>query len=616
MVLTFLALLAPVLLQQCSDKSTDTTDRTAPAAVADLAAGSASDTSLTLSWTAPGDDGTQGQAAQYNVRYYLRSITANNWDSAAPAGNVPDPAPAGTIEHLMIAGLLPDTTYYFAVRTADEMPNWSGLSNIAIGITLPVPDTIAPRRVSDLQVGDMSTTTVLLTWTAPGDDSATGTATVYDIRYAQYQITTENFLDADSVENAPTPSAAGTTENATISGLASNTAYYFAVRAGDESGNWSDVSNTDSVTTLPDPSSSWQRTYGTSSSDAARSVVAVDNEGFVMAGWTKATVSGNEDFYYMKVNTSSKFIWDGEFGGTGVDYAWSIVQAPDNGFAIAGLTYSTGAGNSDVQLTKIDQAGSHVWDKAYGGPGWEEGYAVKTTVDGGYILTGWSQTYGLRDLYLVKTNSSGDTLWTRKFGGAANETGYDVCRADQNGFVVVGGTESYGAGQQDVYRLRVADGGDSLWSRTYGGAGREFAASVVPSGTGGYLMAGATQSFGAGGYDVYAVMTDANGDSLWAEAFGGAGDDIAWAAAPTSDGGFVLVGETDSYGAGQKDVYLIKLDNSGSLLWQRTFGGPLGDAGYSVAPLSGGGFIVAGWTKSFGSGSADIYLIKVNDLGE
>jgi outer membrane protein assembly factor BamB len=177
-------------------------------------------------------------------------------------------------------------------------------------------------------------------------------------------------------------------------------------------------------------------------------------------------------------------------------------------------------------------------------------------------------------------------------------------------------TDSYGAGQQDVYVVRIDVDGDSLWTSTIGGADREFASAVTPGGDGGYILAGATRSFGAGGFDMYAVKIDAAGDSVWAETYGGGGDDYAWAIAPALDGGYVLAGETDSFGAGQNDVYLVKIDASGQLLWERTFGGALSDVSYSIAPLANGGFIVAGWTKSSGAGSGDIYLIKVDDQGE
>jgi len=610
------ALLALVFFQQCGDKSTDTSDKTPPAAVNDLAVGSATDSSLTLSWTAPGDDGTQGQAAEYDLRYYLNSITANNWDSATVIGSLTSPATPGTGESYLLNGLDFATTYYFAIKTADEIPNWSALSNSAVGTTLPEPDSVAPGAITDLQIAAVTASSVTLAWTAPGDDANSGTAAAYDIRFSLTAITDENFHDADSAENTPIPSPAGAQESATIAGLAGNTDYYFAITTADERDNLSAISNVAFGITLPGPTDSWERTYGTGASDAARSVVASDGAGYVTAGWTKATASGNEDFYVLSVDEVTRQLWDQTFGGDDIDYAWSISPTLDAGFIVGGLTYSFGAGNSDIQLVKLDGSGNIQWNTTYGGPGWDEGYAVRAASDGGYVVVGWTKTYGLKDLFVVRTNSVGDTAWTRQFGGAGNETGYDIYPFDNDGFIAVGMTESYGAGQQDVYVVRIDAAGDSLWTRTVGGADRDFATALTPSGDGGYVLAGATRSFGVGGFDMYAVKIDAAGDSVWAETYGGGGDEYAWAIARAQDGGYVLAGETDSFGAGQTDVYLIKIDASGQLLWQRTFGGALSDVSYSVAPLANGGFIVAGWTKSSGAGSGDIYLIKVDDQGE
>ena len=163
---------------------------TSPAAVTNLAAGSPTGTSLTLTWTAPGDDGTTGTATTYNVRYSSYGINESNWSGATQVSGEPTPAAAGTNQTMTVTGLTADTVYYFAIKTADEVSNWSGLSNNPSGRTANVT---APAAVTNLAAGSPTVSTVTLTWTAPGDDNNTGTATTYDIRYGASAINSGNW---------------------------------------------------------------------------------------------------------------------------------------------------------------------------------------------------------------------------------------------------------------------------------------------------------------------------------------------------------------------------------------------------------------------------------------
>ncbi len=217
-------------------------DTIPPAAVIDLAAGNAALHSLTLTWTAPGDDGVIGTAASYDIRWSTSTITDANWGSATPVTGLPVPTVAGTGQSVVVAGLSPATMYYFAMKTADEVPNVSALSNVASGQTL-IPDTTPPAAVTDLAVRTPTSTTVTLTWTAPGDDGNIGTATSYDIRYSTSTITDANWAGATPVPGLPTPTAAGTVQSVLVSGLHPSTTYYFAMKSADEIPNTSALSN-------------------------------------------------------------------------------------------------------------------------------------------------------------------------------------------------------------------------------------------------------------------------------------------------------------------------------------------------------------------------------------
>jgi len=219
-----------------------------PSVVDDLLAGSATDSSITLTWMAVGDDGNSGTAAQYDLRYSSAPITAANFNAATQIQGEPSPQAAGSQESFTVYGLSENTTYYFAMKVADEVPNWSGLSNATSAAT--EQESIAPAALDDLVAINVTGTTVDLVWTATGDDGANGTATFYDIRYSTSPITQANWNSATHVTSEPAPRPSGETETFTVAGLSQGTAYYFAVKVGDEVPNWSGLSNVATATTL------------------------------------------------------------------------------------------------------------------------------------------------------------------------------------------------------------------------------------------------------------------------------------------------------------------------------------------------------------------------------
>ncbi len=230
-------------------------DTTPPAAVMDLVAVAQTPMSLTLSWTAPGDDGDTGTASVYDLRYLTYPITAANWVWAIQARDEPDPLPAGQTQLFEATDLLPQTTYYFAMKTADELGNWSPLSNTATGTTEPASgDIIPPSRITDLSAGSATMNSAVLTWTATGDDYREGTATTYDIRYSTTAFSEVTWDNALQVADIPAPLPSGSTQSHTVTGLSPGIIYYFGMKAADEVPNWSGLSNVTSVTTvsLPD----------------------------------------------------------------------------------------------------------------------------------------------------------------------------------------------------------------------------------------------------------------------------------------------------------------------------------------------------------------------------
>ena len=215
------------------------------------AAQTSADSTITLQWTATGDDGQVGTATSYDLRYRTVGISGTDttswWNAATRVTGLPVPHASGTPDSMRVRGLTPLTTYYFLIRVADEVPNWSGYSNLTVRATSG--DQTAPAAIADLTVTGTTGTTMAVRWTAPGDDGATGTATSYDIRYSTSAITSGNWGSATPVTGEPVPAAAGTQQTFTITGLTASRQYYVAIRATDNSGNVGGLSNVPMGTT-------------------------------------------------------------------------------------------------------------------------------------------------------------------------------------------------------------------------------------------------------------------------------------------------------------------------------------------------------------------------------
>ena len=303
------------------------------------------------------------------------------------------------------------------------------------------------------------------------------------------------------------------------------------------------------------------------------------------------------------------------YGGTEDDGGQSVVQTVDGGYYVVGYTFSTGSGGADVFVIATDQSGEERWTQTFGGAQDDYGYGVAMTARGDCLAAGYLMMLGHADVALHGNTADGGQLWIQVIGGSSDDMAYSVARNSDGGFIVAGATYSFGAGVPNAYVIRTDSLGDTLWTRTYGGAGEDYAFSARQTADSGYVICGTTLSFGAGAADIWLIRTDANGDTLWTRTFGGDTADLGHSVAQTADHGFILCGQTASFGAGNYDAWLIKTDSTGETLWTRTFGGGSDDVGYSVQPTTDGGYIIAGATKSLGAGGADFYLVKTDANG-
>ena len=362
------------------------------------------------------------------------------------------------------------------------------------------------------------------------------------------------------------------------------------------------------------------KTYGGTSWDYALSVQQTSDGGYIVAGTTWSFGEGASDIFLIKTDEFGNVQWAKTYGGTGYDWAYSVQQTSGGGYIVAGLTTSFGAGGEDIFLIKTDENGNVEWAKTYGGTDdeWSFFVHVQQTTGGGYIVAGSTFSFGAgaTDFFLIKTDASGDVQWAKTYGGTDYDLASSVQQTSDGGYIVAGYTRSFGAGMWDIFLIKTDENGNLEWAKTYGGTDEDYALSVQQTTGGGYIVAGWKSNFVAAYKDILLIKTDANGNVQWAKTYGGTDYDWAYSVQQTSDGGYIVAGVTWSFGAGGYDIFLIKTDASGNIQWAKTYGGTSYEEAFSVQQTSDGGYIVAGLTTSFGAGSEDIFLIKTDANGD
>jgi hypothetical protein len=360
----------------------------------------------------------------------------------------------------------------------------------------------------------------------------------------------------------------------------------------------------------------FERTYGGTEDDGGQSVVQTADGGYYVVGYTCSSGSNGADVFVVATDQNGEERWTQVFGGQpGNDYGYGVAMTAHGDCLAAG--YLITGGHADVALHGNTADGGQLWIQVIGGSSDDMAYSIARNSDGGFIVAGATYSFGagVPNAYVLRTDSLGDTLWTRTYGGADEDYAFSARQTADSGFIICGTTYSFGAGQSDIYLIKTNAAGDTQWTRTYGGAQPEHGHCVRQTADSGYIICGTTLSFGAGAADIWLVRTDASGDTLWTRTFGGDTADLGHSVAQTADHGFILCGQTASFGAGNYDAWLIKTDSLGDTLWTRTFGGGSDDVGYSVQPTTDGGYIIAGMTKSLGAGGADFYLVKTDADG-
>lgn len=359
------------------------------------------------------------------------------------------------------------------------------------------------------------------------------------------------------------------------------------------------------------------RDYGGTATDYGAVALQTPDSGYIVVGSTASFGAGNYDLYLVKTDSLGDTLWTRTYGGAAADRGLSIQLTEDGGYVVAGYTASFGAGNRDVWLLKYNALGDTTWSRTYGGPLVDAGTSVSVTADGGFIITGYTYSFGVEscDVYLVKTDAEGDTLWTRTYGGPDCQEGRSVSVTDDGGCFITGWTGTRGPYIADVYLLRIDESGSVAWTSTLGGSYLDYGYCGIQTSDGGFIATGYTMSFGAGFYDVWLVKTDSAGDTLWTRTFGDHLNNVGCWVEQTADGGYVIAGFTDPSGQLQFDALILKTDDVGDSVWAVTYGGGPEDRLTSVQQTWDGGYVATGFTLTQGQGLFDMFLVKTDSTG-
>lgn len=360
----------------------------------------------------------------------------------------------------------------------------------------------------------------------------------------------------------------------------------------------------------------WEKTFGGDASDVAHSIFQTNDGGFIVAGETNGKGAGKEDFLIIKLNKDGVTEWEKTLGSEKHDIATSIIQTKDGGYIVTGNTKKMSGRKSDIWLMKLDENGEMLWEKTLGGSKDDFASSIVETQDGGLALVGDTRSKGDKSkIWFLKMSAKGQIEWEKVIGGRIDEFALSLVHTTDGGYGIAGyaylGTKKMG--HHNFWIIKLTAQGKIVWERTYGGMEDDFAYALTQTEDNGFVVAGSSISKNQEQYRVLKI--DQNGQKVWDKTFGGNDDDFAFSVANSSDGGVLIAGYTKSKGEGDSDIWILKLDKEGTLIWDRTFGGQGEDMALSITETEDRGMAIAGTTRSKGNGESDIWVIKLNEQG-
>ncbi|MBW8049725.1 MAG: PKD domain-containing protein [Cytophagales bacterium] len=376
------------------------------------------------------------------------------------------------------------------------------------------------------------------------------------------------------------------------------------------------------IATIVNAQITFQKTFGGNNTEQANLIQKTNDGGYALIGYTNSFGAGSTDMYLIKTDSLGNLLWSKTYGGwSGEDFVYGI-QTNDGGFIMTTHTHSFGPNVlGDILLVKTDSSGSLQWSKHIGGNSGDAGYFVNQTSENGYIVTGYSQSFGAGngDIYLLQLDSLGNLQWTKTIGGSAFDYGVYVEQTNDNGYIILGTTGSFGVGSNDICIFKTDSIGNLLWFKTYGGTDWDKPSFMRGTKDGGYIIAGETASFGVGFMNILLLKVDSLGNLKWSKTYG---DSITFtdirssSIQQTEDNGFIFTGNATHFSPYKNYVLIVKTDSIGNLLWNTTTGErDFWIRGPSVLKVNDGGFIMAGETVNITGSGRDIHFLKTDSLG-
>ena len=357
--------------------------------------------------------------------------------------------------------------------------------------------------------------------------------------------------------------------------------------------------------------------YGDASYDYGRYLINTIDGGYIIVGNTSLLGNSYSNVLAVKVNYKGEQEWIQDHTFSTADRVNSISELSDGSFVMVGSAISSSNGSQDILTIKTDQNGNIEWYQTFGSEQDEVGHSIQSLTNGSFIIVGdaFDANTGYSLITLINVGSTGNEIWSKTYGGNGNDYGYSVVVTNDGGYAISGITRSQGDSNGDAWIIKTDINGNEEWNQTYGGEGTESSRSIKQTNDGGYIFTGQTNSFGNGYNDAYLVKTDFEGNQEWMQTYGGIGTDHGRSVVQTSDGGYIISGYTDSFGDSGFNFWLIKTDLLGNLDWQRSYGGTGDDRGFHALQAADGGYIITGYSNSNTNSVPDIILIKTDDLG-
>jgi parallel beta-helix repeat protein len=367
---------------------------------------------------------------------------------------------------------------------------------------------------------------------------------------------------------------------------------------------------------IDDNVDSWAKTYGSDKTNEGINSIQQTGDGYVVAGWVGESYFGNKDIWVAKLDINGSIEWQKSYGESESEEAYSI-QSVNDGYIVAG--YKSSGNNKDVWILKLDERGKIEWQKVFDWGDKDIAYSIKQTEDGSYIVigeTGFWRSEGKTesgietrvldsDVWILKLDKNGNIEWQKAYGGEYTDRAYSISEAD-HGYVFV----RY---MGDSVFCEVSKDGDILRQKAYVAWNYGDVVYSIQQTDDGYILAGWTNSYGAGKNDVWVIKVNNFGSLKWQKSYGGSEDDKAYSILPTGDG-YIFAGTTKSFGNGGLDAWVIKLDKEGNTQWQKSYGGSKDDEIRSILATEDG-YIISGYTGSFGSGNGDAWVLKLDKKG-